>query len=91
MPRRHGNPLWGSYASLPFPPAGICEFEMYTQELGLSEHEYAGSPELRRWCDEHKDRCYIPEWLLQRWGMEVDDTEALAPMRPAVMRRNPLT
>jgi hypothetical protein len=90
MPRRHGNPLWASDALLQFQPAGICEFEMYTQELRLSEHEYAGSPELRKWCEEHKNRSYIPEWLLKRWGMDVD-TEALAPIRTPVMRRNPLT
>jgi hypothetical protein len=81
MPRRHGNLLWGSNAPLPVQFTGICDFEMYAQELGLREHEYAGSLELRRWCEEHMNRCYIPEWLLKRWGMDVD-TEALAPVRP---------
>jgi len=28
--------------------------------------------ELKQWCERNKDRCYIPEWLLKRWGMFVD-------------------
>lgn len=90
MTLRHGNPLWGSGAPPQFQPAVICEFETYTQQLGLSEEEYTGSLELRSWCDKHKNQCYIPEWLLKRWGMDVD-SEALELMRPAVMRRDPLT
>ena len=89
MSRHHGNPKWGSNLVLPLQPARACEFEMYTQQLGLNEHEYPGSHELRNWCDEHKNRNYIPEWLLKRWGMDVD-SEALELMRPTIMRRNPL-
>jgi len=62
---------------------------MYTQELGLNEAEYVASLELRRWCDDHKNHCYVPEWLLKHWGMQVDN-EPLELTRPAVMRRNPL-
>jgi hypothetical protein len=89
MPRRHGNPLWASGACLQYQSAGRCQFEMYTQQLGLSEREYAGSPELRGWCDIHKNQYYVPEWLLKRWGMNVED-EALGLMRAAGVRRNPL-
>jgi hypothetical protein len=89
MPRRHGNPSWGRNAPMQFQSAGVCEFETYAQQLGLREDQYMGSSELRSWCDVHKNRCYIPEWLLKRWGMEVDN-EPFELMRPAVMRRNPL-
>lgn len=74
----------------PRPTSGPCRFEMYTQQLGLREHEYAGSLALRRWCDEHKNSSYVPEWLLKRWRMDVD-SELLDLRQPAVMRRDPLT
>jgi len=89
MHRQHGNRFWGSGIT-PHQPAAMCEFEMFTQQLGLSEHEYSSSLHLRTWCDEHKNRCYIPEWLLKRWNMRVD-TEVGEVARPTVMRRDPLT
>jgi len=33
---------------------------------------YVSSDQLRRWCEHNRDRCYIPDWLLKRWGMPVD-------------------
>jgi hypothetical protein len=42
------------------------------RELGLTPETYASSRELRRWCEENCDRCYVPEWLLKKWGMGVE-------------------
>jgi hypothetical protein len=33
---------------------------------------YVNSVELRRWCEHNKNRCYIPEWLLEEWGISVE-------------------
>ncbi len=27
---------------------------------------------LRNWCERNKNRCYIPEWLLEEWGIAVE-------------------
>jgi len=53
-------------------PAAATAFEQEVRRLGLNERTCAASKELRRWCELNKDRCYIPEWLLARWGMDVD-------------------
>ena len=54
------------------PVAGPTEFELQVHRLGLSEDGYASSDELRRWCAQNRDRCYVPEWLLKTWGMTAD-------------------
>jgi hypothetical protein len=28
--------------------------------------------ELRRWCARNRNRVYVPEWLLEAWGMQVE-------------------
>ena len=47
-------------------------FERQVRKLGLNEGSCVASQELRKWCERNKDQCYIPEWLLKRWGMVVD-------------------
>jgi hypothetical protein len=47
-------------------------FDEQARKLGLNEQICVASEELRRWCERNKDRCYIPEWLLKRWGISVD-------------------
>jgi hypothetical protein len=47
-------------------------FEEQVQELGLNEQTCATSEKLKQWCERNKDRCYIPEQLLKRWGITVD-------------------
>jgi len=55
-------------------------FERQARKLGLNERTCVASKVLRLWCEENKDRYYIPEWLLARWGMTV--TPSLAPEQP---------
>lgn len=70
MNRRRGNPNWGLP---PAPiPAGPTEFENVVKRLKLTSEMYAASPELRRWCHLNRNRCYVPEWLLQEWRMSVE-------------------
>ena len=68
--RRRGNPKWG----LPIPPAPAIatEFEVLVKRLNLTPQAYTSSRELRAWCERNKNRIYIPEWLLQEWGITVD-------------------
>jgi hypothetical protein len=28
--------------------------------------------ELRSWCERNRNRCYVPEWLLDEWDLQVD-------------------
>jgi hypothetical protein len=33
---------------------------------------YASSLELRAWCEQNRNRRYIPEWLLEEWSITVE-------------------
>jgi hypothetical protein len=68
--RKRGNPNWGR--PLPPVPALATEFELRVGHLQLTPEMYAASPELRIWCERNKNRVYIPEWLLEKWGLTVD-------------------
>jgi len=68
--RRRGNPNWGK-PPLPLPTL-VTEFEMQVKRLGLTKAQYVASGQLRRWCKSNRNRCYVPEWLLETWGMTVE-------------------
>lgn len=71
MPGR-GNPNWGKPPQCP--PAGPTEFDMQVRRLRLTRAQYVASAELRRWCERHRNHFYVPEWLLEAWRIEVEDT-----------------
>lgn len=48
------------------------EFEQVAKHLRLTPATYASSLELRLWCQRNRNRCYIPEWLLKEWSIDVD-------------------
>ena len=68
--RKRGNPNWGR----PIAPllALPTEFEMQVRQLQLMAEMYTSSVELRTWCEQNRNRVYIPEWLLEEWGITVD-------------------
>jgi len=70
MTRRRGNPNWGR--AMPFISAIPTQFEILVKHLRLSPKNYSSSPELKRWCEANRNRCYIPEWLLEQWGFDVE-------------------
>lgn len=74
--RKRGNPNWGR----PLQPAPDLptEFEKQVRRLGLTPATYVFSPELRAWCEKNRDQFYIPEWLLEAWGITVDTTISAA-------------
>lgn len=68
--RKRGNPNWGR----PIAPllALSTEFEMRVGQLQLTAEMYTSSAELRSWCEQNRNRLYVPEWLLEEWGITVD-------------------
>jgi hypothetical protein len=70
--RKRGNSYWGR----PIPPALVLatEFELRVRHLQLTPDMYASSTKLRAWCERNRNRVYIPEWLLDEWGITVDLT-----------------
>lgn len=68
---RKSNIGWARGEPAPPPTKSPSEFERVARTLGLSEVSYSESRELRQWCEENRNRFYIPEWLLKRWGMKV--------------------
>ena len=70
MPNKRGNPNWGR--SGPLPPATATAFEMQVRHLHLAPEAYVFSDQLRIWCKSNRNRCYIPEWLLDEWQIRVD-------------------
>ena len=68
--RKRGNPNWGR----PIPPmlALPTQFEMRVRQLRLTKATYTSSRELRAWCEQNRNRVYIPEWLLEELGITVD-------------------
>jgi len=60
------------------PPARALatEFEKQVRGLGLSTEEYFLSAELKSWCQDNRNRVYIPEWLLDAFGITVDPGDA---------------
>ena len=68
--RRRGNPSWGR--PMPPVPALATEFELRVRRLQLTPETYASSVELRTWCQQNRNRIYVPEWLLKEWCITVD-------------------
>ena len=68
--RRRGNPNWGKFTQ-PI-PAIATQFELQVEQLGLTMQTCTTSARLRAWCEDNKNRCYIPEWLLKDWEITVD-------------------
>ena len=73
--RKRGNPQWGK----PLTPVHvvITEFEAEAARLGLTKDDYVASAALKRWCNHNRNRVYIPEWLLDKWDMEVDSNSGI--------------
>jgi hypothetical protein len=68
--RKRGNPNWGR----PIPPSPVLpsEFDLRVKQLELTADMYTSSAALRAWCEQNKNRVYIPEWLLKELCIAVD-------------------
>jgi hypothetical protein len=74
LTRKRGNPNWGR--PIPSAPALPTEFELQVGQLQLRAGMYTSSGELRAWCEQNRNRCYVPEWLLKEWDITVDPISA---------------
>jgi hypothetical protein len=74
MSAKRGNPNWCKPWPTQLGPPLATEFEMRVRQLNLTSHALVTSTELRTWCERNRNRCYIPEWLLKTWGVQVDPT-----------------
>ena len=63
---------WSSGIPAEVPPATQTEFEIVAGELNLVEQSYSGSQQLKKWCECNRNRRFVPEWLLKKWGIRVD-------------------
>jgi len=72
MARKRGNPGWTSGRPAKLRPCLATAFEQEVRRLGLDEQNYIGSAKLRQWCQDNKDRRYVPESLLKLWRITVD-------------------
>jgi hypothetical protein len=70
MLHRRGNPNWGK-AALSAHPHIATQFENEVRRLGLTKDTCVASVELRSWCERNRNQRYVPEWLLEIWGIEV--------------------
>ena len=74
MAKRRGNPNWGKPEPIgPITPT-ITEFEQVVREYKLSPDQYLRSTRLREWARRNKNSKYIPEPLLEAWGLEIEST-----------------
>ena len=68
--RNQRNSNWGQpYGDTPIT---TTSFEEMVRRLKLSEKEYQSSIPLRQWAQKHKDSKYVPQDLLEAWGIEVN-------------------
>jgi hypothetical protein len=66
--RIKGNSNWDNpIGAIPVTPTS---FEEMVRRLKLSEKEYRSSIPLREWAQKHKDSKYVPQKLLDAWGIE---------------------
>ncbi len=53
-------------------PLSRQKFELRVKHLHLSAEMYTSSRALHGWCERNRNRLYVPEWLLEEWGMIVN-------------------
>ena len=54
------------------PQVALSSFEAVAADLALSPDEYAESLVLKQWVIENKDKRYVPDSLLSKWGLRAD-------------------
>jgi hypothetical protein len=63
---------WASGRGAEIRPDEPTGFDVKVQKLGLNSGNWASSEELRKWCEQNKNHCYIPEQVLKRWKIVVN-------------------
>lgn len=73
MAKRKGNPNWGNFGKTAESVETKTAFEQFVTLNGIAPEQFERSTRLRAWAKKHKDHRYIPEHLLEVWGMTVSD------------------
>ncbi len=75
--RNKGNSNWGKTGGdIPIVPSS---FEEMARRLKLSKNEYRGSTTLKQWAQKHKNSKYVPQDLLEAWGLRAKLCSRLSP------------
>ncbi len=72
MAKRRGNPNWGKPETMASVVPTVTEFQQVASDLNLQPDGYINSTRLREWASRNKNSKYIPEPLLEAWGIEVE-------------------
>jgi len=79
--RKRGNPIGASHSARSRTPDGI---RTAARHLHLTKRMYSSSLELQPGVKQNRNRLYVPEWLLEEWGITVN-------IKLPAARRNPAT
>ena len=52
-------------------PYAPTKFELFVAQHQLTEAEFLASKKLKAWVLENRNSCYVPEYLLEAWKIEV--------------------
>jgi hypothetical protein len=68
--KKAGNPNWGKPSNMHLPVPYIpTAFEIFVAAQELTPTTYGGSVELRKWVSRHFKTRYVPESLLELYGI----------------------
>ena len=71
--KKRGNPLWGKQLESA-QVIGPTEFEKLVKKLHLAPEQWPRSKKLAEWCRVNRNHRYIPESLLDAFGIHMDVT-----------------
>lgn len=72
MGKNARNPGWTNGGENKIQESYVTAFEAKAAQLGLQPWEWAESTTLREWALKHRNHRYIPEDLLNAWGIDVN-------------------
>jgi hypothetical protein len=72
MQKRRGNPNWCKPTPYGAAAATPATFDALTASLGLAPEDFEGSAVLKEWVSRNKNHKYVPQDLLEAWGLTVD-------------------
>lgn len=79
-----GNPHWGKAMQPPMGPPALTQFETLVARLKLPPEDWPRSRTLRDFARRNASRFYVPEYLLDLWGIAVDEDFAAGRSRGAL-------
>jgi hypothetical protein len=75
MPKPKGNKKWGSHIPPEPKPDKPTAFEITAHQLQLKPKDYKTSGPLKSWAAKHYKSRFVPEKLLEHWGLVFIETD----------------